>query len=152
MCTRSARVFFRVYLSLSSLSLYYLSLSPKKQNFSKPRRGNRKRERQKCLRCDANLCRKSWVKLPRTKPLEARKGKRQTRRARVFRKSHAVQNNHVVKWNPYLKRHRRSPRENSSNASAKPPIANSNCYSTLYRGTTGNRSHRSKRNERSCIT
>ena len=151
----------RVSFSFLSLSLYSLSLSPKKQNFSTPRRGNRERERQKCLRRVANLCRKSWGKLPRrTKPslVEARKGKRQTRRQRerkVFWKSHnAVQNNftYVVKWNPCLKRHRRSRSENSSNASAKPPIANSNWYSTRYRGTTGNRSHRSKRNERSCIT
>ena len=153
-CSSSACIF------LFPLSLYSLSLSPKKQNFSTPRRGNRERERQKCLRRDANLCRKSWVKLPRTtKPslAQARKGKRQTRRQRAKSLLEVSQRGPkqlyaVVKWNPCLKRHRRSRSENSSNAYAKPPIANSNWYSTRYRGTTGNRSHRSKRNERSCIT
>ena len=158
MHSQCARVFFfRVYLSLSSLSLFtkiFLFKPPKSKTFLHHDEET-VRERDKSV---SDVLRIYAAKLPRTKPsLEARKGNRQTRRQRRARLLEVSQRGPkqlytVVKWNPYLKRHRRSRSENSSNAYAKPPIANSNWYSTRYRGTTGNRSHRSKRNERSCIT
>ena len=87
MCTRSARVLLRVsfsFLSLS-LSLFTIFLShQKRKTFLNHEEETNERERDKSV---ADECRKKCVKLPRNKPLEARKGKRQTDRESVFWKS-----------------------------------------------------------------